>query len=143
VRATLPHLVVSAVVLDPDARHVLLVRDGRHARWRLVGGHVDGGEPLSEAVRREVRDQTGLSRFRVIEPHLAVQQDLLPCGEVEALHVDHVFTVVTDPAEAVVEGPLDDSGQAAWHHVRALPDAVSPGVRLHLGSALRAVDSPA
>ncbi len=142
-RPTLPHLVASAVVVDPEGRHVLLVRDPARARWQLVSGHLEGGEPLSEAARREVREQTGLTRFRVVEPHVAVQQDLLRCGDVEALHVDHVFAIVLDPAERVAEGPLDPGGQAAWFRVRHLPDALAPGVRLLVTAALRPASSPA
>jgi 8-oxo-dGTP diphosphatase len=56
-----PRVGVGAVVL----RHgrVLLVRRGQPpsaGRWSLPGGLVDVGEPLTEAVRREVREECGL-----------------------------------------------------------------------------------
>ena len=130
----------SAVVLDATGRHVLLVRQPTQPRWGLVSGHVEGGEPAGESARRHVREQTGLSRFQVVHPHLAVQQDLLDCGDVQALHVDHIFAVRVDPSEVVVEGPLDPSGEAVWFPVRQLPEPLAPGVRGHVLAALRGTD---
>ncbi len=59
--ATNPQVAVGAVVV----RHgrLLLVRRG-HApsagRWSLPGGRVRPGEPLAQAVRRELAEETGL-----------------------------------------------------------------------------------
>jgi ADP-ribose pyrophosphatase YjhB (NUDIX family) len=139
VHPSLPHLVVSAVVVDGEARHLLLVRDAPAARWHLVTGHVVGGESLAEAARREVRERTGLTRFSVVEPHLAVQQDLLECHGVEARHIDHVFAAVVSAAEPVVEGLLDEAGLVGWFHAHHLPDPLAPGVRLHLAGTTRLV----
>jgi ADP-ribose pyrophosphatase YjhB (NUDIX family) len=119
---------------------VLLRRLAPRGRWQLVGGHVEGGETLSEAARREVREQTGLTRFRVIEPHVALQQDLLECRGVQARHIDHVFAVVVDPVDPVVEGFLDDDQHLGWFAVSELPEPLAPGVRLHLSGTRRLLD---
>jgi ADP-ribose pyrophosphatase YjhB (NUDIX family) len=130
-------MMASAVVLDAAGRHVLLVRDDERPRWRLVGSHVEGGEPLAEAARRAVREQTDLGRFRVLEPHLAVQQDRFVCGDVEVRHVDHIFAVVADPLTEV-RTEAGRHTRAAWFPTDSLPHAVDPGVRLHLSQAVRA-----
>lgn len=53
---------VRAIVLDPDDR-VLLVRfdfpDGA-ARWAAPGGGIDPGESTTDALRRELTEETGL-----------------------------------------------------------------------------------
>ena len=62
---TRPYLAVSAAVFR--AGKVLIVRRARppaHGLYTLPGGAVEVGEPLREAVIREVREETGLS----IEP---------------------------------------------------------------------------
>ena len=129
----LSHLTASAVVLAAGAGRTFLVRVGEYSRWGLVGSHVDSGEPLAEAVRREVREQTGLTRFRVVEPHLAVQQDLVDCGHGESLHVDHVFAVLADAPSGT------DYETAGWFALDELPEPLVPGVRMHIRSAVHAV----
>ena len=142
-RPRLPHLLAAAVVLDGTGRHVLLVRDPTRPRWTLLSGHVEGGEQLAEAARRQVAENTGLRRLRVYEPHLALQQDLVDCGgagDGQVRHVEHVFLAVTDPSEPVHDGPHDREGSTAWFGVRDLPADIAPGVALHVSAAVRQLE---
>jgi ADP-ribose pyrophosphatase YjhB (NUDIX family) len=50
---------VSAVVTDAEGR-VLLIHRTDNDRWALPGGEVELGENVSQAVIREVREETGL-----------------------------------------------------------------------------------
>lgn len=57
-----PVVGVGAVIVDDD--RVLLVRramEPSRGRWSIPGGVVELGEGLEEALRREVREETGLS----------------------------------------------------------------------------------
>lgn len=57
-----PVVAVGAICVR-DGR-LLLVKRGRGAaagQWAVPGGRVDFGEPLAEAVRRELREETGLT----------------------------------------------------------------------------------
>jgi len=53
---------VGAVVFDVEGRLLLIQRANPPAqgRWSLPGGRVEPGELAEEAVRREVREETGL-----------------------------------------------------------------------------------
>jgi 8-oxo-dGTP diphosphatase len=65
-----PVVGVGAVVLDRG--RVLLVRRGNEplkGEWSLPGGAVEVGETLREAIRREVREETGLD----VEPRAVVE----------------------------------------------------------------------
>ncbi len=58
-----PKVAVAGVVTDQAGRVWLLrraQRDQAHGLWILPGGHVDRGEELTQAVRREVAEETGL-----------------------------------------------------------------------------------
>jgi len=52
---------VGAVVRDGDGSILVLRRKGvRHGAWQLPQGGIDAGETPLEAVRRELREETGL-----------------------------------------------------------------------------------
>ncbi|MCU0266688.1 MAG: NUDIX domain-containing protein [Actinomycetia bacterium] len=133
---TSSHLLASALVVDSDGSRVLLCRDPRVGRWGPVGGHVGGAETLTAAVQRVLAEATGLTRVRVVEPHLAVVQDVVPCpaaaGSVR--HVDHLFVVVADPADPLTPEP---GAAVAWFGLDALPDPLVPGIGMHLRAAAR------
>jgi len=140
-----PHLVVAAVVLDPTRSRVLLARTST-GRWALPEGHTEGGEALAEAVRRVVAEQGGPNRVRVVEPHLAVSQDVVGCPTVEqpVRHVTHQYLALADDAEegAAAGAPAAQPvPELSWFPVSQLPDPLQPGVGLHLRAALREGDA--
>ena len=73
-----PRLAVSCAVMRDGA--VLLVRRGREpaaGRWTFPGGTVELGEPMLDAVAREVREETGLviGPPRFVMHHEIVERD--------------------------------------------------------------------
>jgi ADP-ribose pyrophosphatase YjhB (NUDIX family) len=116
-----PTRAVGAIVVRRDGR-VLLVRRGRPPRegeWTLPGGHVEPGEALDAAVRREVREETGIDVevVRLCEVFL-----LRADGRSFAIH-EHLCAPVDDDAALV---PGDDAADARWARPEEL---ASLGVR--------------
>lgn len=67
------HLTASMVVVDPRARHVLLIFHKASGLWMFPGGHVDPDESPAEAAVREVHEETGIHarpRPKVAAPDL-------------------------------------------------------------------------
>ena len=104
--ARAPQIAVGAIVVD-DGSLLMVQRDTEPARglWTLPGGRVEAGEFLSQAVAREVREETGL--------------DVVPGGLVGILEVpgdphyvilDFAATIErrADPVAA------DDAADARW-----------------------------
>lgn len=54
------HLVAYVVLVDPDARAVLLGHHRLAGLWLPTGGHVDPGEHPLEAARREATEEIGI-----------------------------------------------------------------------------------
>lgn len=54
-------IAVSALVFDTKGDVLLVKTHSRSDTWELPGGQVEEGEPLDEAVRREVLEETGIN----------------------------------------------------------------------------------
>jgi len=105
---------VGAVVHD-DRGRLLLVRrrhDPAAGRWSIPGGRVEAGETDAEAVRREVREETGLDVL--VGMRVGTVQRPGPRG---------VVYDIRDYACAVEGGRLragDDAAQVRWVSRREL-----------------------
>jgi 8-oxo-dGTP diphosphatase len=115
---------VGAVVTD-DAGRIVVVRRGHapsEGLWSLPGGRVEPGETLVEAVKREVREETGLD----VEVHQMVGRIDIAHGAVVYDVSDFAATVHGTPS-ALVCG--DDAVDARWVTRRELAELhTSPGL---------------
>lgn len=123
-----PRLRVAALVIRDD--RVLLVRHVKYGetRWLLPGGGVDRGETLADALRRELREETGLQVAP--GPLVSFEEAVSPDG---ARHVVQlVFRAEILSGEARATG--DDARVAEAVFV---PVAELPALCLHLCGAER------
>ncbi|GAA2255759.1 hypothetical protein GCM10010430_44490 [Kitasatospora cystarginea] len=109
--------VAYALVTDPAAERVLLVKDRRTGRWGLPGGRREDGETLPEAAARETLEEAGVAvdvgPLVHLGERLAAVHDLF-----SILRATYVHGV---PAAAADE----DISEAAWV-VRSAVDAHLP-----------------
>ena len=135
-RPARPVLGAAAVVVH-DGR-VLLIRRGQApdaGQWSIPGGAVDLGESVEDALRREVREETGLE--------IAVGAFLEIYERVERDRDGGVrfHFVVLDYAATLLGGTLqagDDAAEAAWVDPADLDRyAVAESIRRLIRSALQ------
>jgi mutator protein MutT len=134
-RPARPIVGAAAVILNADGR-VVLIRRGQPpdaGQWSIPGGAVELGESVAEALRREVREETGLEIAvgEFLEVYERVERD---AGGVRFHFVvlDYRATVIggtlragTDAAEIVFADPADLDRYALADSVRRVISAAT------------------
>ena len=103
---------VGGVILDGDK--VLLVRRGREplrGQWSLPGGLVELGETLTEALRREIREETGLDVH--VGPIVEVLDRILP-DEQGRVQFHYILVDYLCRVESGRLGAASDASEAKW-----------------------------
>lgn len=114
------HPLVGVGALIYEADRILLAQRGKpplKGQWSLPGGLVETGESLEDAVRREVREETGLAvrPLGVLEIFERIMRDAKGAAEYHYVLIDYVC--------AVSGGELcagDDARRAEWVRRRDL-----------------------
>ncbi len=106
---------VGAVIVDDD-RLLLVERSAPPGKglWAVPGGRVEHGETLTEAVAREVLEETGLT---VTVGDVAWVGDAIGPGDPPEWHILIVDFWATGRGEPL---PGDDAAAAAWVPIASL-----------------------
>lgn len=128
---------VRAIILDESgdesqesgSRRVLLIRHSYVGGWHFPGGGVGKGESLVEAMRREVREEVGLSVDSDPQPFAVYARFRHGASDHVAVFVAREWsgTPVADGVEIV---------EARFFPLDRLPDDVSPATRRRLAEFL-------
>jgi ADP-ribose pyrophosphatase YjhB (NUDIX family) len=126
---------VSAVIFGAEG--VLLQRRDDNGLWGLPGGGVEPGESVSEAVVREVREETGLE----VAPRRLIGVYSAPENHQIMTYPDgNVIHYVSSCFECAIVGgsivPGVESLDVAWFDPAALPPELMPVSRIRIVDAL-------
>src|SRR5919205_1639930 len=101
------------VVLDAEGRVLVVSQHG--TSWSLPKGHLEAGESPLEAARREIREETGVTRLELVRPLGSYTRHRLGAdgGEDRSeLKTIHLFLFKTDETSLV---PIDpENPEARW-----------------------------
>lgn len=116
-RATQPKFTVSVAAIVVNERGEILLLDHvlrPYSNWGIPGGFINVGEQPEKAVRRELREETGLElnniRLRRIRTH--------------ARHVEILFRA---DASGTAEAKSAEINQARWFKIDEIPEEMSDG----------------
>ena len=125
---------VSAVLFD-RRRRLLLQQRSDGGQWGLPGGSVEIGESVSEAVVREVREETGLT----VAPRRLVGIYSEPRLQVVRYPNGNVWHYVNVCFECIVRGgtltTCDETLALEWFAADALPRTLLPNHRIRIRDA--------
>jgi 8-oxo-dGTP diphosphatase len=73
-------------------------------KWHVLGGHLEKGEQVEEAMEREVKEETGLE----VDVHQIVDTSTFSCGDGEKDSLQIFFHCEADSRKAEAEDDLQD-----------------------------------
>lgn len=115
-RACVPgHLTGSAWIVSPDRSRVLLTHHRKLDKWLQLGGHADGDGNLLAVALREAREESGLTRLRVLSRAIFdCDRHGIPARKTEPAHYhyDLRFLFEADPDEPLAI--TGESKELAW-----------------------------
>lgn len=116
---SVPLIAVSVAARNPDTGEFLLVRRGRapaKGLWAFPGGRLHYGESLTDAVIRELDEETGLTASNIRFHRL---YELMSDGSDG--DTPHHFVLAVHRAEATGEPvAADDAVEAGWFSIEAM-----------------------
>ena len=96
---------------SPEGIRILLIKD-RFGYWTWPKGHLEPGESLQDAARREIEEETGISGMDVME-EIGVQKYCFLSGEENVSKTVHVFLMESIGKEEL-KPQVEEISSAEW-----------------------------
>lgn len=114
------HLTVSAWVVSPDRKQVLMIYHNLYNSWSWMGGHADGEHDLLKVARKEVEEESGISNLTLLSPDIFSIEILCVDGHEKKgkyvsshLHLNITYLFEANPNDSIRIQP-DENSDVGW-----------------------------
>lgn len=99
--------------------HILLIRDKKYQDWVLPKGHVEEGETIEEAALREVREEAGLSKVKIVTSLGVAKRYVEKADEQKTIH--YFLMTLTENQEPQINDE-NSKDEIKWFDIENLPN---------------------
>ena len=133
------HITASALVVDVEAKHVLLGLHRKVGLWLQMGGHCEeADETLAAAALREAVEESGIDDLRLLSQPIDLDKHAAPCAHgIVQWRFDVRFMAVARRSQIPVTS--EESLAVQWFPVGALAIEISPDLGRLIAAARIAV----
>lgn len=122
------HFTVSAWVISPDRKQVLMAYHNLYDSWAWLGGHADGEEDLLKVAIKEVMEESGLRILKPIMQDIYSLEILTVDGHEKNgqyvsshLHMNVTYLIEADPTAPISNKP-DENSNVGWFKLKEAVD---------------------
>lgn len=121
------HFTVSAWIVTPDRKKVLMCYHNIYDSWAWLGGHTDGDSNIREVILKEVREESGITNIRFLLDEIFSLEILTVSGHIKKgeyvsshLHLNITFLLEVEENEKLLINPDENSG-LDWIAIEEIP----------------------
>lgn len=114
------HFTVSAWIVTPDRKKVLMCYHNIYNSWAWLGGHTDGESSLREVILKEVREESGVTNIKFLLDEIFSLEILTVDGHIKKgkyvsshLHLNITFLLEAEETEKLLINP-DENSDLDW-----------------------------
>lgn len=121
------HFTVSAWIVTPDRKKVLMCYHNIYDSWAWLGGHTDGESNIREVILKEVREESGVTNIKFLLDEIFSLEILTVSGHIKKgkyvsshLHLNITFLLEVEENEKLLINPDENSG-LDWIAIEEIP----------------------
>lgn len=121
------HFTVSAWIVTPDRKKVLMCYHNIYDSWAWLGGHTDGDSNIREVILKEVREESGVTNIKFLLDEIFSLEILTVSGHIKKgeyvsshLHLNITFLLEVEENEKLLINPDENSG-LDWIAIEEIP----------------------
>ncbi len=114
-----PEPTVGAIIFNPNQEILLCKSEKWNNQYVIPGGHIERGERMEDALRREVREETGLEIYDIVL--ISLQESIYSASFHEEKHFIFIdFLCKTNSCEVILNDEADSYRWTKLHEILQL-----------------------
>lgn len=133
------HFTTSIWTLNKEHTKTLMVYHKIYDSWSWVGGHADGIEDLASVAMRELEEETGVKKARLLSDEIFSLETLTVAGHVKKgvyvpshLHFNVTYLAEADEDEVLLVNEEENQAVKWWTFEEALKVSTEPWMVEHV-----------